>query len=213
MARLQEIFVYSFAPTEVYFNARWYYRVNDCHEYAQMAGASDDYRVQWEGDELSARSDELFFSLHMDENHADCILRACTVHVLNTPDEPPSGCWDAIRDERHEFLAWRAYDDKKVHGLTALRNKKLKEACELEVKRGPQALIRLAKSAGKPKPMVVAEPAGPLEDEELTPRRRDLHRGRRGACGGESGGGAGCSGRRPCRGQEHCRGADGGGAA
>ena len=35
VARLQDIFTYSFAPTEVYFNARWYYRVGDCHEHAE----------------------------------------------------------------------------------------------------------------------------------------------------------------------------------
>eukprot|EP00965_Chrysotila_dentata_P069630 2299621-Pleurochrysis_carterae.AAC.5 len=36
---LQEIFVYSFAPTEVYFLARWYYREDDTHEYARLQGA------------------------------------------------------------------------------------------------------------------------------------------------------------------------------
>lgn len=39
MARLQEIFAYAFAPTELYFNARWYYRKDDVHDYAKLAGA------------------------------------------------------------------------------------------------------------------------------------------------------------------------------
>ena len=47
VARLQQIFVYSFAPSEVYFNARWYYRVGDVHEYAKMSGAKGD--VEYEG--------------------------------------------------------------------------------------------------------------------------------------------------------------------
>ena len=52
VARLQEIFVYSFASSEVYFNARWYYREGDVHEYAKMAGASG--KVKYEGGTLTA---------------------------------------------------------------------------------------------------------------------------------------------------------------
>ena len=77
VARLQQIFVYSFAPSEVYFNARWYYREGDVHEYARMSGARGD--VEYEGGKLRAQRKELFFSLHMDENHADCILRSLTL--------------------------------------------------------------------------------------------------------------------------------------
>ena len=55
VARLEEIFVYSFAPNEVYFNARWYYRCNDCTEYARLAGAPADYVVQYESYELVPR--------------------------------------------------------------------------------------------------------------------------------------------------------------
>lgn len=75
VARLQEIFVYSFASSEVYFNARWYYREGDVHEYAKMAGASG--KVKYEGGTLTAAPSELFFSLHFDENHSDCVLRPC----------------------------------------------------------------------------------------------------------------------------------------
>ena len=143
--------------------------MNDCHEYAVLGGAKEGYRVQWEGDELSARAQELFFSLHMDENHADCILRACTVNILNTPDEPAPPCWDEIEGDRHKFIAWRAYnmDDKKVHGLTNLPSKKLREACELELKRGPKGMLQRAKEAARRRAPVVSEPEGPLEPDEL----------------------------------------------
>ena len=112
VARLQEIFVYAFAPTEVYFNARWYYRVGDVHEYARMSGATGD--VEYEGEELQAHPKELFFSLHMDENHADCILRACDVHLQRTSEEPHARMWDAVNPNPHEYLCWRAYDNKCV---------------------------------------------------------------------------------------------------
>jgi len=69
VARLQEIFVYSFASSEVYFNARWYYREGDVHEYAKMAGASG--KVKYEGGTLTAAPSERFLSLHFDAtNHS-----------------------------------------------------------------------------------------------------------------------------------------------
>ena len=77
VARLQHIFVYDFAPLEVYFSARWYYREADVHEYALLeGGGKDGAKVQYKGAEVRAAEHELFFSLHMDENHADCILRS-----------------------------------------------------------------------------------------------------------------------------------------
>ena len=94
VARLQEIFTYTFAPKEVYFNARWYYREADVHEYAKLQGAKAD--VKWEGDRLTAMPPELFFSLHNDENHTvtlplenhtDCIL---TLTLTPNPSLDPS---------------------------------------------------------------------------------------------------------------------------
>ena len=166
VARLQEIFVYAFAPSEVYFNARWYYRVGDVHEYARMSGATRD--VQFEGEELEAHEKELFFSLHMDENHADCIMRTCKVHLLRSPETPKLEAWDAVAEERHEYVAWRAYDNKHVYSLASLPSKKLKDAAELEVKRGPQELIRqLAKSATRARARIDDMPTGPLTSDEL----------------------------------------------
>jgi hypothetical protein len=166
VARLQEIFVYSFAPSEVYFNARWYYRVGDVHEYARMSGATRD--VEFDGGELMAEAKELFFSLHMDENHADCILRSCSVHLLRGTDPPPSSAWNAVTDAHHEYIAWRAYDNKHVYSLHGLPSKKLKDACELECKRGPQKLAReAAAAASKRREDLYDEPAGPLRQEEL----------------------------------------------
>ena len=49
------------------------YRVGDVHEYAKMSGAKGD--VEYEGEALTANPKELFFSLHMDENHADWCAR------------------------------------------------------------------------------------------------------------------------------------------
>lgn len=165
VARLQEIFVYSFAPSEVYFNARWYYRVADVHEYARMEGAKAD--VEFEGRELSARAKELFFSLHMDENHADCILRQCSVHLLQTDDEPPESSWDVVGASQHEYAAWRAYDKKRVYALTELPSKKLKDACDLEARRGPRqpAALRAERSARLDPQDVL--PTGPLHNDEL----------------------------------------------
>ena len=105
VARLQEIFVYAFAPKEVYFNARWYYRVDDCHEYArEFHGLKGD--VMWEERRLDADPQELFLSLHMDENHADCILRKCKVYLHADSSPPPAAQWSDLK--RHEYLAWRA---------------------------------------------------------------------------------------------------------
>ena len=164
VARLQQIFVYSFAPSEVYFNARWYYRDGDVHEYAQMSGAKGD--VEYDGQRLDAHPKELFFSLHMDENHADCILRACSVHLVRTNDDPAGSIWDELT--QHEFLAWRAYDNKHVFALTSLPSKKLKDACDVEVKRGPQGLASRAAPAPKKKAPIYEDLAvGPLQNEEL----------------------------------------------
>jgi len=167
VARLQQIFVYSFAPSEVYFNARWYYRVGDVHEYARMSGAKGD--VEFEGAKLVAQPKELFFSLHMDENHADCILRSCAVHLLRAPEGPEAAAWDTVEGSRHEYLAWRAYDNKHVYSLAALPSKKLKDACDIEVRRGPKGLSERAAPAPKPKkPSRVEElPVGPLQNDEL----------------------------------------------
>jgi len=165
VARLQQIFVYSFAPSEVYFNARWYYRVGDVHEYAKMSGAKGD--VEFEGATLDAHRKELFFSLHMDENHADCILRSCSVHLTRSPEEPSSSVWDTVSSSQHEYLAWRAYDNKHVYALTALPSKKLKDACDLEVRRGPKGLTERAAPAPKRKaPLVEAVSNAPLQNEE-----------------------------------------------
>ena len=167
VARLQEIFVYAFAPSEVYFNARWYYRVGDVHEYARMSGATKD--VTYEGEELEAHPKELFFSLHMDENHADCILeRAPKVHLLRSPENPKLEAWDFVDDSQHEYIAWRAYDNKHVYSLNSLPSKKLKDAAELEIKRSPQALIRqLKQSESKARARIDDLPTGPLQNEEL----------------------------------------------
>ena len=40
----------------------------------------------------------------MDENHADCILRACDVHLLRTPEAPHYGVWDVVSDEEAREL-------------------------------------------------------------------------------------------------------------
>ena len=50
----------------------------------------------------------------MDENHADCILRACSVHLIRTAEEPEPSIWGEVADSLHEYVAWRAYDNKKV---------------------------------------------------------------------------------------------------
>ena len=166
VARLQSIFVYSFAPSEVYFNARWYYRVGDVHEYAQMSGAKG--QVEYEGAELTAQPKELFFSLHMDENHADCILRACSVHYLRSPEEPEMSIWDEIDNKTHEYLAWRAYDNKHVYALASLPSKKLQTDFDKEVKRGPKDLQDLYKDLSRKKTKeIVIEETGPLEKDEL----------------------------------------------
>jgi len=168
VARLQEIFVYSFAPNEVYFNARWYYRVDDCTEYARLAGAPPDYVVHYDGRKLQAEAKELFFSMHMDENHADCILRACSVHLLQTDEEPLAAVWDRVADSMHEYVAWRAYDNKKVHALTALPSRRLKEAADLEVRRSPQDLLDIAfPRKTKHAREEVSEPSGPLQPDEM----------------------------------------------
>ena len=133
VARLQQIFVYSFAKKEIYFTARWYYREPDCHEYARMAGAKDDYEVTWGGEKLFAEPKELFFSLHLDENHADTILRACSVQLREADSAPAFEAFTNLG--RHEFLAWRAYDNKKVYALNELPSKKLRDAFALERKR------------------------------------------------------------------------------
>jgi len=164
VARLEEIFVYSFAPNEVYFNARWYYRCNDCTEYARLAGAPADYVVQYEGSDLTAEPKELFFSLHFDENHADCILRGCSVHLLQTDEEPIPAVWDKLTDSMHEFVAWRAYDNKKVYALSELPSRKLQADATREIERGPQSMIEIAFPARKPREL---EPTGPLQIDEL----------------------------------------------
>ena len=166
-ARLQEIFTYSFAPSEVYFNARWYYSVSDVHEYAKMSGAKGD--VEYDGEVLTAEPKELFFSLHTDENHADCILRPCTVHLVRVPqDEPPALMWEDVMEMQHEYVAWRAYDNKHVYSLASLPSKKLKDAADLEVKRSPQDLQRRVTDANRSSARDArAIPTGPLQDEEF----------------------------------------------
>jgi hypothetical protein len=165
---LQEIFVYSFAPKEVYFNARWYYRAPDCTEYARLAGAPSDYEVLFEGEPLQAQPKELLFSMHMDENHADCILRACSVHMLQTEEEPAADVWDRVADSTHEYIAWRAYDNKKVYALTELPSKRLQEAATMEWNRGPKELSKALKEPSRAKKALeVIEPMGPLQMDEL----------------------------------------------
>ena len=168
VARLQEIFVYSFAPKEVYFNARWYYRAPDCTEYARLAGAPADYEVLFEGEPLQAQPKELFFSMHMDENHADCILRACSVYLLQAEEEPAADAWDRVADSTHEYVAWRAYDNKKVYALTELPSKRLQEAATMEMNRGPKELSKALKEPSRAKKArEVIEPTGPLQMDEL----------------------------------------------
>ena len=158
VARLQQIFTYSFAPKEVYFNARWYYRVNDVHEYAEMAGAKG--KVEWEGDELAVEPSELFFSMHMDENHSDTILRATVVHLVD--DSPTSAMWSQL--SQHQYMAWRAYDNKSVYSLSELPSKKLRDAYQLERKRTKGSAPVRDKKPEKPR-VVIAE--GPLSRDEL----------------------------------------------
>ena len=67
--------------------SRRYYRVDDCHEYAQQYHGLKG-PVQWDDRTLDAMPKELFFSLHPDENHADCILRTCTVLFHREDFEP-----------------------------------------------------------------------------------------------------------------------------
>jgi len=163
VARLQEIYAYAFAPRELYFNAHWYYREGDTHEYARMAGAKGD--VQWEGARLEAEPKELFFSLHADENHADCILRSCKVYFQE--NLPEGETWSALK--QHEYLAWRAFDTKKVYGLSDLPNKKLRDAYALEKERTPA--LRIPQAAPPPKKKkrqdVDAEDVGALSYDEL----------------------------------------------
>lgn len=135
VARLQEIFTYAFAPSEVYFNARWYYRKDDVHDYAKLAGATFD--VKFEGATLEAAPKELFFSLHLDENHSDCVLRPCNVHLREDRDSARSLA-DSLTSQ-HEYFAWRAYDNKAVYALDSLPSKRLRDAFSLESKRGPAA--------------------------------------------------------------------------
>jgi len=166
VARLTEIFIYSFAPTEVYFNARWYYRKGDVHEYAKMAGAKAD--VLYEGSVLEAEPKELFFSTHMDENHADCILRSCAVHYWQRDRKPSLSAWDVVNSSQHEYLAWRAYDNKNVHALTKLVSKKLRDACEMEGRRGPQDLEkRIVGPSGSSKKSREVDQSSPLLPDEL----------------------------------------------
>ena len=107
----------------------------------KLSGSKGD--VEYDGEVLTAEHKEMFFSLHTDENHADCILRPCKVHLIKVPeDEPPALMWDEVAESQHEYVAWRAYDNKKVFSLAALPSKKLKDAADLEVQRGPQGLQR-----------------------------------------------------------------------
>merc|ERR1711965_467060 len=105
----------------------------------------------------------------MDENHADCILRACSVHLLRTNDSPSFTILDAIESSNHEYLAWRAYDNKQVHALVGLPSKKLKDACDIECKRGPQGLAQAVEPDQRKRkaPVIEAVATGPLQMEEL----------------------------------------------
>ena len=47
--------------------------------------------------------------------------------------------WDEIDNKTHEYLAWRAYDNKHVYALASLPSKKLQTDFDKEVKRGPEA--------------------------------------------------------------------------
>ena len=161
VARLQEIFTYTFAPKEVYFNARWYYREADVHEYAKLQGAKAD--VKWEGDRLTAMPPELFFSLHNDENHTDCILRACVVHLI--ADHPEGSMWGQLK--RHEYMAWRAYDAKNVYGLSELPTKKLRDAYMLERKRSVGSKLAPPKPQRKEPKRSLTLADGPLSRDEL----------------------------------------------
>ena len=159
VCRLQSIFCYAFAPTEVYFEGRWYYRESDVHEYARLEGATD--KVTFEGGALTCGAQELFFSLHLDENHADCVLFGCK--VLLRLDSAPDA--DELSGA-HEYYAYRAYDKKHVYAHNDLPTKKLRDALDKEVRRSE-------KLYGKPEPKreVVVEPEivdnSPLSNDEL----------------------------------------------
>lgn len=45
--------------------------------------------MKFEGGVLTASPKELFFSLHLDENHSDCILRPCNVHLCEDRAKAP----------------------------------------------------------------------------------------------------------------------------
>ena len=78
---------------------------------------------------------------------------------------PPRATWDAVDASQHEYAAWRAYDKKRVYALTDLPSKKLKDACELETRRGPQALARTMAPSRRQEPREL--PSGPLQHDEL----------------------------------------------
>lgn len=119
--------------------------------------------MQWEGERLDAMPNELFFSLHPDENHADCILRPCSVQLHADGTEPPSSLWGGL--SRHSYLVWRAYEGKKVYSLAELPHKRFRDALAKELKRQPK---QIAPPPPKPRPAPKVEyDRGPLANEEL----------------------------------------------
>ena len=114
-------------------------------------------------DELRVDRRELFFSLHLDENHADCILRSCTVYL---EEERPGGHkWDALG--RHEFLAWRAYDSKKVYALGELPSRRLRDDYKLEARRTEKLKVGPAKKKARPASAPVDVDKSPVSFDEL----------------------------------------------
>ena len=97
-----------------------------------MAGAKDDYEATWGGEKLFAEPKELFFAPPRREPRGH-----------HPPRVPGPAARGGLRSRlrgvhnlgRHEFFAWRAYDNKKVYALNELPSKKLRDAFAPERKR------------------------------------------------------------------------------
>lgn len=134
VARLVDIYAYAFAADEVYFNARWYYRDADVRQYGLLDAAR--------AESLRAAEGELYMSLHEDENHADTVLRAAKVCVLQ-------GKGPAPLLEQHEYFVRYAYDAQAMFDITdatLVPKKKLRAAVVQELARQPD-MSALRKSA------------------------------------------------------------------
>ncbi len=87
------------------------------------------------------------------------------MHYLHAESEPPyTGCWERVDEHRHEYLAWRMYDDRRVYALCQLPSKKLRDVCAFETRRGPQVLSLPKK---KSRPEAADVPTGPLQHDEM----------------------------------------------